>query len=247
MTGIHSGHRERMRLRFRNSGFDSFSEHEILELLLMYAIPQKDVNPLAHSLIDEFGSLSNVFKADYEHLLSVKGIGENAATMFVVFSQLRHYLDLQEASADLEFKSITNLRLFLTAYYKTHTNESSAVLLLTPSLKLIKFVRVGEGNMTSTPVNIRKIAEEALKHKACYVILVHNHPSGNCKPSKTDDELMPRLLQALSAVEVCFLDHIIVSNSSFFSYHMQTNFFVKDEEQRRKQMLADSYLAVLSK
>lgn len=247
MTGIHAGHRERMRMRLRESGLGSFSEHEIMELLLTYVIPQRDVNPLAHQLINEFGSLSNVLKADYEHLLAIKGIGESAGTFFILLSQLRCYLDRYETNATAEFRTISSLLDYFVAFFKAQSNERSEVMLLSPSMRMIKLVCVGEGNMTSTPVNIRKIVEEALKHRACYVVLAHNHPSGSCVPSGMDDELMPRLLQALMAVEVCFLDHLIISGSSCFSYHLQTDFFVRDEEQRRKQMLADSYMAILTK
>ena len=82
--GIHAGHRQRMKERFRREGLDGFSEHEVLELLLMYAIPQRDVNPLAHTLIKRFGSLAGVLEAHESDLTQVPGVGENAALLLTL-------------------------------------------------------------------------------------------------------------------------------------------------------------------
>ena len=77
----HDGHRERMRQRARETDMRGFQPHEVLEFLLMYAIPRRDVNPLAHKLIERFGSLSGVLDARPEELMQVPGVGENAATL----------------------------------------------------------------------------------------------------------------------------------------------------------------------
>ena len=88
MNGIHTGHRQRLRERFRAQGLSGFAEHEVLELLLTYAIPQKDVNPLAHALLERFGSLAAVLEADAGELMRVPGVGENAATLIALMPEL---------------------------------------------------------------------------------------------------------------------------------------------------------------
>ena len=78
---IHAGHRKRAKAEFLARGLEGLPDHRVLELLLFYAIPQGDVNPLAHRLLEHFGSLSGVFNATHEQLTAVKGIGENTATL----------------------------------------------------------------------------------------------------------------------------------------------------------------------
>lgn len=89
---VHAGHRARMRERFMKEGLSGFSEHEVLELLLMFAIPQRDVNPLAHRLIDRFGSLSAVLESSPAELTRVDGVGENAAALLSLMPQLMGYI-----------------------------------------------------------------------------------------------------------------------------------------------------------
>ena len=103
---VHAGHRARLRERFLKEGLSGFSEHEVLELLLMFAIPQKDVNPLAHALIGRFGSLSAVLEASPAELMRVAGVGQNAAALLSLMPQLMGYY---QHSAMGEKPSITNL------------------------------------------------------------------------------------------------------------------------------------------
>ena len=78
---VHEGHRQRKKEQFREHGLDAFADHEALELLLYYAIPRQDTNPIAHRLIERFGSLEGVFSAPAYELQKVEGVGENAATL----------------------------------------------------------------------------------------------------------------------------------------------------------------------
>lgn len=103
---VHAGHRARLRERFLKEGLSGFSEHEVLELLLMFAIPQKDVNPLAHALIGRFGSLSAVLEASPAELMRVAGVGQNAAALLSLMPQLMGYYQHSAMGAK---PSITNL------------------------------------------------------------------------------------------------------------------------------------------
>ncbi len=98
--GIHSGHRARVKQRFLRGGLDSFDDHQVLELLLFYALPQRDVNELAHALLNHFGTLSAVFDAPEQELLQVPGIGENAAVLVKLLPQIaRRYLISKESES----------------------------------------------------------------------------------------------------------------------------------------------------
>ena len=86
--GVHDGHRARMKARFVRSGLDNFDDHSVLELLLFYAVPRRDVNELAHALLDHFGTLDAVFEASFEDMMRVPGVGENVATLFTLIPQV---------------------------------------------------------------------------------------------------------------------------------------------------------------
>ena len=88
---IHNGHRQRLKDRFRKEGLDHFDEHQVLELLLFYCIPRQDTNPLAHRLMNTFGSVREVLNADRDVLLRVEGMTENAATLLSLVGDLRRY------------------------------------------------------------------------------------------------------------------------------------------------------------
>ena len=111
--GIHSGHRQRAKAEFLERGFNGLPDHKVLELLLFYAIPQGDVNPLAHRLVDHFGSLSGVFHATYEQLLEVKGIGPNAAVLLQLIPAASARYLRQNASFDGQIVDMWQLKELL--------------------------------------------------------------------------------------------------------------------------------------
>ncbi|MEG2176628.1 MAG: hypothetical protein RRY97_07105, partial [Oscillibacter sp.] len=98
--GMHDGHREKMRLRFQNTGLSGFADHEALELLLYYAIPRQDTNPIAHRLMERYGSLSAVLSAPMEDLQKVEGIGERGAILLSLVPQLGRKARLADVGQD---------------------------------------------------------------------------------------------------------------------------------------------------
>ena len=215
--GIHDGHRGRMRRRFLENGLDSFADHEILELLLFYAIPQGDVNPLAHDLMDRFGSLSAVFSAPVEMLTSVKGVKERTAALLTLVPEAARRARLAEMKSELILNTRENVGDYLLELFSRERNETVFQLCLDRKYKLLACKRLGEGSASTVNLDIRKLVENALLTSSCFVILAHNHPSGVALPSRTDEAATDRARAALETIGVVLLDHVIVADGDFVS------------------------------
>lgn len=223
---IHAGHRERMRERFLKEGLDNFQDHNVLELLLFYAIPQKDTNEEAHALIDTFGSLSEVFDANYEDLCSVKGIGPRAAGLIKLMPELFRKYEVDKLNTDEVFLNDSELAAeYACKFFKGITEEKLYLICLDSRCRLISFDLMSEGTMKSTPVNTRLIIETAFKNKATSVILVHNHPTGITAPSKADIDVTSNLAYVLKKSDLKLDDHIIVGHGNdYFSFRKSQKF-----------------------
>ena len=193
---MHKDHRKHTKDRFLSEGLDSFEPHNVLELLLFYSIPQKDTNETAHMLINRFGSLSAVFDAPYDDLLTVPGISEHSATL-------------------IKLSSIEDIGKYLVARYLGVTEETVLLLLLDNKFGLIDCVKVHEGSVNSSAITMRKLIETALFKRASMVVLAHNHPSGVALPSSDDLFTTQQVKRAFDLVEIGMLAHIIVAGDTF--------------------------------
>jgi DNA repair protein RadC len=214
---LHSGHRERVKNQFLKSGLDSFQSHSVLELLLYYAIPLKDTNPIAHRLIQKFGSLSGTFDAPFEELLEVDGIGKSAATLIKLIPQLcRRYEEDLDRDKTVIY-SYEEAGKQLIHKFIGRQNEVVILMLLDSQTRILYCDVVDEGSVNSANIYIKKIVRLSVQYNASYAILSHNHPSGNCLPSKQDLSTTRWVYEALDTVEVRLIDHIIVSGNDYLS------------------------------
>jgi DNA repair protein RadC len=215
---IHDGHRDRLRNRFRAEGLDNFTDVQVLELLLFYCIPRQDTNALAHLLIDQFGSLSQVLETSPEELKKVKGIGEKAATFLNMIPAVTRYYGVERGKReDKPLRTINDCGNYLREYFRGHSNETVYLLCLDAKCKPLCCPKIGEGSVNSAGVPIRRVVEAALGANATSVILAHNHPSGLALPSHEDVVTTRRVAAALDAVEVRLADHIVVADGDFTS------------------------------
>ena len=215
---IHDGHRQRMKDRFIEQGFDSFTQVQAIEMMLFYCIPRQDTNELAHRLLERFGSFSQVLDADLEELQSVKGIGESAAIFLKLFPAVARYYQIDKVR--LEGKPLLTTEAcgaYLLPYFLGRCNETVFLLSLDAKAKVISCRLVGEGGINSAGVPIRRIVEIALAAKATSVILAHNHPSGIALPSPEDVSTTQRVATALQAVDVILADHLVIADDDFTS------------------------------
>ena len=215
--GIHAGHRGRIRERFRHEGLSGFSEHEVLELLLTYAIPQRDVNPLAHELIAHFGSLANVLEADEFDLLRVSGVGANAAALLTLVPQLLGYYQLNRMGDRPLVNNLASAKQYCDALFFGAHEERVYLLSLDKLGRVIYTTLLQTGTLDQVTLYPRTVVEIALRHRSYAVMLVHNHPGGFPEPSQADYDTTRALIKALSLVGVRMVDHLILSGDDVYS------------------------------
>ena len=215
--GIHDGHREKMRARFLTGGLDSFAPHEALELLLYYAIPRRDTNAIAHTLMERYGSLSAVLNAPVEDLQRVEGIGESAAILLHLVPQVCRRASMEDAAQDTALNSSAKAGKYLLSLFEGKKREMIYQLCLDRKGKLLACKNLGEGGVAAVVLDIRRVVENAILTSASGVILAHNHPSGIALPSNEDYIMTDKAKAALAAVDVVLMDHIIVADGDFVS------------------------------
>lgn len=212
----HNGHRDRLRKKFLDNSFDSLEIHEVLELMLYYAIPRKDTNPIAHRLIDSFGSISAVFDAPIDKLKE-QGISENCAIYLKLMPQIcRIYMEDKHNNAD-KIIDIDNIGEKLKHKFVGRDYEAVVLLLLDSKHKEVFCGVISKGSVSACEVYVRKIIELAVQYNAKFAVLSHNHPSGVALPSNADIATTKKVYQALRLIDVVLIDHIIVADDDYVS------------------------------
>ena len=213
------GHRERIRQKYIQSEGVGMADYELLELLLTYAIPRKDVKPIAKDLIKEFGDINGVISAPINRLMQIGGIKENSATLIklVKTCALRGtWEDLHEKDTPI----ITNWDL-LEDYCRSsmaHLDiEEFHVLYLDAKLQIIKEEKLQSGTIDRVSVHPREIVKAALAANANGIVLMHNHPSGSVNPSEQDVALTKKIIEVAKCLDLFVFDHIVVSKNNVYS------------------------------
>ena len=214
---VHAGHRARMRERFMKEGLSGFSEHEVLELLLMFAIPQRDVNPLAHRLIDRFGSLSAVLESSPAELTRVDGVGENAAALLSLMPQLMGYYQHSAMGRKPVITNLAEARKYAGALFFGLHEERVYMICVDQSGRVLHPALMHRGTIDQVQIYPREVVETALRYHAHAVLLAHNHPSGVALPSDADVLVTRRIQEALAPLGIRLADHIIVADDDYVS------------------------------
>lgn len=206
---IHTGHRKRMKQEFLARGLEGWPDHRILELLLFYAIPQGDMNSLAHELVERFGSLSGVLDASVDELKKVPGVQEHTAALFKLIPALgSRYLEQRSAPGEI-INSPEQAVELLSPYYYGARNEMVYILCLDSKRKALGVRKVSEGSIYAADINIRRIVEEAMGLRATSVYLAHNHVSNLAFPSREDWQTTDTIRAALAGVGLELVDHLV--------------------------------------
>ena len=214
---IHAGHRKRVKEEFLANGLSGMPDHRALELLLFYAIPQGDVNPLAHRLIDRFGSLSGVLQAGPEQLMAVDGVGRSTAVLIGLVNGLKARCLEINNSFDGQMVSTKQFEMLLLPLFFGQRNELAYLVCMDGKNKLIVTKKLGEGIADTVQITARKVLETALACNATRVVLAHNHVSGVALWSDADLDTTLRLRRVLREAGIELMDHFIIANDDMVS------------------------------
>ena len=214
----HLGHRDRLRERFRKGGANAMPDYELLELVLFRAIPRRDVKPLAKDLIRRFGSFAEVISAPPERLAEIPGLGAAAITE----------LQIVRAAALRLAKGAVAERPLLTSWMEVldycraamafETREQFRILFLDKKNRVIADEVQQQGTVDHTPVYVREIVKRALELSSTAIILVHNHPSGDPKPSRADIDMTRQIIESARHLGIVIHDHIIIGRDGHASF-----------------------------
>ena len=207
----HAGHRDRLRKRYEKEGLGGFAPHEVLELLLTYAIPRIDTNPIAHALIRKFGSLHRVLEATPAELQQVEGIGPRAAVLITMLLPVFRMYEQEKLLPQHRLGTYTGLAAYCRTLFLGVSCEQFYVLCFDAKLQLTASVLISSGTPTEVSASPRLIMQELLRHNAACAVLTHNHPSGSPEPSNEDIDLTLELQGILNSVGIRLIDHIIIA------------------------------------
>lgn len=215
--GIHAGHRRRVKDEFLANGLNGLPDHRVLELLLFHAIPQGDVNPLAHRLLEQFGSLSGVFHATHEQLMEVDGVGYGTAVLIRLIPAVAARYIQDNGSFDGQLISPWQFRELLLPLFFGQRDELAYLVCMDCKSRLIATKKLGEGIADAVHITTRKVLEAALGCNAVRVVLAHNHVSGVALWSDADLDTTLRLKRLLREAGIELVDHFIIANDDMVS------------------------------
>lgn len=200
-------------------GSRAFADHELLELLLTYAIPRRDVKPIAKRLLAECGSIAGVLGAPDEVLLGIHGIGPSAIVLIRLASALRSEASRPERlSTRNRIGSPQEAALYLGESLLGGREEEVHLVLLDSKNGVLGHEIIARGTADEAQLYPRKILERALATRASGVLIAHNHPSGDPLPSDADSALTTVVARALAAAGLRFLDHLVLGGSRHYSF-----------------------------
>ena len=215
---IHAGHRERIRETYRKQGMNGMADHAVLEMLLTYVIPRKDVNPIAHSLLTHFGSLHAVLEARQEDLTAVRDIGPNAAMLIRMMLPLFRLYENDRLAERKTLSSYREARDYCASLFRGVTDERFYLVSLDARLKIISAQVISEGTVDEVAVYPRQVLSLLLRQNAQGALLTHNHPGQSAEPSREDTDMTLLLRDVMDKVGIRLFDHVICGTDGTYSF-----------------------------
>lgn len=215
---IHQGHRKRLRELVMNNGLEGMPEHQVLEYILSFVVPQKDTNVLAHNLIKKFGGFTQVLEADSSLLASVEGVGEVVAHFLANFRRMYEFYQKQRVKDFSKIKNSRDAKNYISSYLRYKLVEELYFVGLDGKNNIVTTQKIASGTVNKSSVSIRAITELVVHNKISDVVIAHNHPKGKALPSVEDDRFTRALYCAMMANGVKLVDHLIIADDNYYSY-----------------------------
>ncbi len=210
---------DRPREKLRDLGPEALSKAELLAILIGSGTPKKSAVALMQEILHDCGdNLNTLGKMSLHNLMQYNGIGEAKAITILAACEVGKRRQREKVEERVNLNSAENIYNYMHTFMQDLDVEEAWVLLMNQNFKLIKSQRLSHGGISETAVDVRLILKEALLCNATILALCHNHPSGGTTPSREDDKLTQRVKAACDTMRIYFLDHIIVTDGSFYSY-----------------------------
>ncbi len=208
--------------KLQNLGTAALSDSELLAILVGSGTPQHNAVEIGQQIMSRFDhSLSKLAKADFREIKDIDGVGTYTACKILAAIELGKRRQLATASMAPDLSTATAIYNYMNPKMQDLQVEEGHVILLNQNYKLIKSVRISQGGITETSVDIRIIMKEAVTNNATIIAFCHNHPSGNVCPSRVDDELTKSIKRACDLMRIHFCDHVIIGDCQYYSYREQ--------------------------
>lgn len=234
VTSVHAGHRARMKDKFRRLGPSVFDSYELLEMLLYYAIPYRDTNPVAHRLIARFGSLDGVFSASVEDLCQVEGVKEKTALFLTSVAENALFgADLVNPFAE-RFDDYEKNGVYLTEAFADQRENAVLMLMLDNRLECIRSEWIANTDFDSARIQTPLFVRPALRYGASSVILAHNHPHGPLSPSVGDSATNNMIVSAFCAAGIDLIEHYIICGRRYYGFYAHARFQLHQSPELRR-------------
>ncbi len=217
----HQGHRQRLHKRFEKSGLTGLHDYEIVELILMFVIPQKDTKPTAKKLLTHYKTISAMLNAKPDELEQFSGVGTKTARFLSLFKEVMAYCLLEKYEKQSAISRRKDVEEYLRFHFGMRKDEFVAILFLDNSNRVIATDEMVEGTVNQCVVYPRIIVEKALKYGASSLIMAHNHPGGSVQASESDWQITQRLHTVGKILDITLLDHIIIVRDRVISLRDQ--------------------------
>ena len=216
---VHAGHRKRLKEKAKDFGFKTFQDHEVLEMLLTYTIPRKNTNPIAHTLLQEFGNISNVIDANYLELTKVDGVGKETALFLNCISNVveRYQHTRQKRLAEF-IRNVHDLVVFFRKHFIVKNYEECFLICTNKNNKVVKTHKIEGDDQNKVEFTTKELASHIVPDEVAFVAVVHTHPNGECKPSFDDVNSTKTILNTCMNLGIGIIDHLIINENSHYSF-----------------------------
>ncbi|MDQ6977862.1 MAG: DNA repair protein RadC [Ghiorsea sp.] len=216
-----NGHRKRLKERFAQHGLDEFHEYEVLEILLTYAIPRKDVKPIAKRLLAQFKTLAGVFDAQSQELKNIEGLGNESALFLKLIKAAQTRYLVSELAEKPKLDSPEVVKDWLRLKLQDKNIEYFGALFTDQQNQCISTEILFEGTVDRAVVYPRTLIKRALELDAKGIIIFHNHPAGTAQASEQDIALTKQLIEACNTLDIKLLDHFLLAGTQVLSFQEQ--------------------------
>ena len=208
--------------RLQRLGTDSLTDAELLAILIGSGTSQYSAVDIAKHVLGKFGgNLNTLGKARFDEFEDIEGVGTQTACKIMAAVELGKRRQTATAELRPDMSTATRIYNYMLPKMQDLNHEEFWVLLMNQNYKLLKAERISIGGITETSADIRIIMREAVLNNATILAVCHNHPSGSISPSRQDDMLTQSIQKACQLMRIHFLDHVIVTDGAYYSYHEQ--------------------------